>query len=84
MRITMSRKRAEARAIREVEKKEFAAMDEEVSRAKRATVKRLIADRRREEGAKRKAADEKKRIAAGVALLKEIYARKHGRKENCV
>lgn len=76
----MASKRAEARAIREAKKKEAAAMDEGVSRAKRATVKKLIADRRREEGAKRKAAEENRRIAISMAMIREIVERRNKEK----
>lgn len=80
MRISMARKRAEARAIREANKKEAVAMDEGIVNGKRATVKKMKADRARDRDARRKAAEEKKRIAAGVEIIREIVARRNEEK----
>lgn len=55
-------------------------MNESVSRAKQANVKIQKAHRVREDDARQKAAQEEKRIAAGVAMLKDIYARRQAEK----
>ena len=78
MREWAKNKRAEIKA--EKSKQAEVPMDESVSRAKQANVKIQKAHRVREDDARRKAAAEEKRIAAGVAMLKDIYARRQAEK----
>lgn len=78
MREWARKKRAEIKA--EKNKQTEATMNESVSRAKQANVKIQKAHRVREDDARRKAAAEEKRVAAGVALLKDIYARRQAEK----
>ena len=55
-------------------------MDEAIVRSKKANVKIEKYHREREKDARQKAAAEEKRVAAGVALLKDIYARRQAEK----
>ena len=55
-------------------------MDEAIVRSKKANVKIEKYHRERELDARQKAAQEEKRVAAGVALLKDIYARRQAEK----
>ena len=71
-------KRAELKA--EKNKQAETTMDESVSRAKQANVKIQKAHRMREDDARQKAAAVEKRIAAGVAMLKDIYVRRQAEK----
>lgn len=78
MREWARKKRAEIKA--EKNKQTEITMNESVSRAKQANVKIQKAHRVREDDARRKAAAEEKRIAAGVDMLKAIYARRQAEK----
>lgn len=78
MREWARKKRAKIKA--EKNKQTEITMDESVSRAKQANVKIQKAHRMREDDARQKAAAEEKRIAAGVAMLKDIYARRQAEK----
>ena len=78
MREWARKKRAEIRA--EKNKQAETTMNESVTRAKQANVKIEKAHRVREENARQKAAQEEKRIAAGVDMLKAIYARRQAMK----
>ena len=79
-----AQKRAERRALRELEPKkkkpEARRMDESISRAKQASVKVSKMHKAMERDARRKEREEKKRLAASVALLKKIHA-KHQREK---
>ena len=55
-------------------------MDESISRAKQASVKVSKMHKSMERDARRKEREEKKRLAASVALLKKIHA-KHQREK---
>ena len=61
-------------------KSEARRMDESLSRAKQASVKVSKMHKAMERDARNKEAEEKKRLAASVALLKKIHA-KHQREK---
>ena len=75
MREWARKKRAEIKAEREKKR-----MDEAIVRSKKANVKIEKCHRQRELDARQKAAAEEKRVAAGVAMLKDIYARRQAEK----
>lgn len=76
------KKREEARAARATQPKLKVkkTMDEAIIRSKQANVKIEKAHIEREKDARQKAAEEEKRIAAGVDMLKAIYARRQALK----
>ena len=78
MREWARKKRAEIKA--EKNKQAETTMNESVTRAKQVNVKIEKCHRQRELDARQKAAQEEKRIAAGVDMLKAIYARRQALK----
>lgn len=79
-----AQKRAERRALRELEPKkkkpEARRMDESISRAKQTSVKVSKMHKAMERDARRKEREEKKRLSASVALLKKIHEKFHREK----
>lgn len=76
------KEREKARAARAAQPKPKVkkSMDEAIVRSKKANVKIEKYHREREKDARQKVAAEEKRVAAGVALLKDIYARRQAEK----
>lgn len=74
MREWARKKRAEIKAEKEK------SMDEAIIRSKKANVKIEKYHRERDLDARQKAAQEKKRIAASIVMMKEIYARRQAEK----
>lgn len=62
-------------------KSEVKRMDDAATLAKKAHVKIEKSHRVRDDDARQRAAQERKRIAAGVDMLKEIYARRQAEKK---
>lgn len=76
------KEREKARAARAAQPKPKVkkSMDEAIIRSKKANVKIEKYHRERDLDARQKAAQEKKRIAASIVMMKEIYARRQAEK----